>query len=350
MIRHCPLLPPSTRLFVALCSKRRTLPFMRDGRVRPPRFRLCPPGPCLAMGQPPQQRSDPPASPPPPPVPRGAGGAVGGEARPAGAPGHRQGGRRRRAQEARPHDLQPREAAAGRRRPPAPIRGGGGVWIWGPEEMGEEYTPSGWLRLFPRRPCQYFTPRKSHVPCQRGEQILDLCVAITLHLLCFKPLGFTFFAGRTATQKGCIFFSRREGCPPQFLFPQSSVPPCGRRRCPGLPADRCVVIEDSLVGLRAAKAAGMRCVVTYTASTKDQDFFAEGAAQGPPFPQFPPPFLLPRTLWWGDARAGFRRRPSLTFHNVFRRISLHFRRPCFHSGVISSAHRVPARLRHRRSS
>jgi beta-phosphoglucomutase-like phosphatase (HAD superfamily) len=49
------------------------------------------------------------------------------------------------------------------------------------------------------------------------------------------------------------------------------------RQLLGLPADRCVVIEDSLVGLRAAKAAGMRCVVTYTASTKDQDFFAEGA-------------------------------------------------------------------------
>eukprot|EP00668_Euglena_longa_P002157 GGOE01002499.1.p1 GENE.GGOE01002499.1~~GGOE01002499.1.p1 ORF type:complete len:687 (-),score=113.08 GGOE01002499.1:95-1876(-) len=44
-----------------------------------------------------------------------------------------------------------------------------------------------------------------------------------------------------------------------------------------LPASRCIVIEDSLVGLRAAKAAGMRCVITYTESTKDQDFFAEGA-------------------------------------------------------------------------
>lgn len=45
----------------------------------------------------------------------------------------------------------------------------------------------------------------------------------------------------------------------------------------GLPAAQCVVIEDSLVGLRAAKGAGMRCVITYTESTKDQDFFAEGA-------------------------------------------------------------------------
>mmetsp|Transcript_43382 Transcript_43382/g.169780 ORF Transcript_43382/g.169780 Transcript_43382/m.169780 type:complete len:286 (-) Transcript_43382:3320-4177(-) len=37
----------------------------------------------------------------------------------------------------------------------------------------------------------------------------------------------------------------------------------------------CVVIEDSLIGLQAALAAGMECVITYTDSTKDQNF--EGA-------------------------------------------------------------------------
>ena len=45
----------------------------------------------------------------------------------------------------------------------------------------------------------------------------------------------------------------------------------------GLPPDRCVVIEDSLVGLRAAKAAGMKCIITPTESTQNCDFFAEGA-------------------------------------------------------------------------
>ena len=45
----------------------------------------------------------------------------------------------------------------------------------------------------------------------------------------------------------------------------------------GLPNDRCVVVEDSLVGLRAAKAAGMKCVITYTDQTADQDFYGEGA-------------------------------------------------------------------------
>jgi beta-phosphoglucomutase-like phosphatase (HAD superfamily) len=38
---------------------------------------------------------------------------------------------------------------------------------------------------------------------------------------------------------------------------------------------RCVVIEDSLVGLRAAKGAGMRCIITYTESTKNEDFYGE---------------------------------------------------------------------------
>ncbi|PNW73203.1 hypothetical protein CHLRE_14g623000v5 [Chlamydomonas reinhardtii] len=46
----------------------------------------------------------------------------------------------------------------------------------------------------------------------------------------------------------------------------------------GVPADRCVVIEDSLVGLRAAKGAGMHCIITPTTSTASADFCGEGAA------------------------------------------------------------------------
>uniref|UniRef100_A0A7S4FAW9 Uncharacterized protein n=1 Tax=Chrysotila carterae TaxID=13221 RepID=A0A7S4FAW9_CHRCT len=40
---------------------------------------------------------------------------------------------------------------------------------------------------------------------------------------------------------------------------------------------QCIVVEDSLVGLRAAKSAGMRCVITYTSSTEAEDFYGEGA-------------------------------------------------------------------------
>ena len=40
---------------------------------------------------------------------------------------------------------------------------------------------------------------------------------------------------------------------------------------------RCVVIEDSIVGLKAAKGAGMRCVITYTTSTEREDFYGIGA-------------------------------------------------------------------------
>ena len=44
-----------------------------------------------------------------------------------------------------------------------------------------------------------------------------------------------------------------------------------------LPREACVVVEDSVVGLRAAKAAGMRCVITYTVQTASEDFYAIGA-------------------------------------------------------------------------
>jgi HAD superfamily hydrolase (TIGR01509 family) len=45
----------------------------------------------------------------------------------------------------------------------------------------------------------------------------------------------------------------------------------------GVSPSACLVIEDSMVGLRAAVGAGMRCVITPTASTEDQPFCAEGA-------------------------------------------------------------------------
>jgi HAD superfamily hydrolase (TIGR01509 family) len=41
---------------------------------------------------------------------------------------------------------------------------------------------------------------------------------------------------------------------------------------------QCIVVEDSLVGLRAAVGAQMKCIITYTSSTADQDFYREGAA------------------------------------------------------------------------
>jgi HAD superfamily hydrolase (TIGR01509 family) len=50
-----------------------------------------------------------------------------------------------------------------------------------------------------------------------------------------------------------------------------------RSRLNDLAASKCVVVEDSLVGLRAAVAAQMKCVITYTNSTADQNFYAEGA-------------------------------------------------------------------------
>ena len=45
----------------------------------------------------------------------------------------------------------------------------------------------------------------------------------------------------------------------------------------GIAADKCVVVEDSLVGLRAAVGASMHCVITPTSSTASADFIGEGA-------------------------------------------------------------------------
>lgn len=40
----------------------------------------------------------------------------------------------------------------------------------------------------------------------------------------------------------------------------------------GADPSSCLVIEDSVIGLQAAKGAGMSCIITYTSSTKDQEF------------------------------------------------------------------------------
>ncbi|XP_024521492.1 haloacid dehalogenase-like hydrolase domain-containing protein At4g39970 [Selaginella moellendorffii] len=45
----------------------------------------------------------------------------------------------------------------------------------------------------------------------------------------------------------------------------------------GATPDKCIVIEDSVIGLKAAVGAGMKCVVTFTSSTSKQDF-SEAAA------------------------------------------------------------------------
>lgn len=40
----------------------------------------------------------------------------------------------------------------------------------------------------------------------------------------------------------------------------------------GVESKNCLVVEDSVIGLQAAKGAGMSCIITYTPSTANQDF------------------------------------------------------------------------------
>jgi beta-phosphoglucomutase-like phosphatase (HAD superfamily) len=44
----------------------------------------------------------------------------------------------------------------------------------------------------------------------------------------------------------------------------------GRGRL-GVAPERCLVVEDSLIGLQAAVGADMPCIITYTPSTKVRD-------------------------------------------------------------------------------
>lgn len=49
----------------------------------------------------------------------------------------------------------------------------------------------------------------------------------------------------------------------------------------GVPRERCLVVEDSLIGLQAAVGAGMPCIITTTPSTASQDFSGALAVYGP---------------------------------------------------------------------
>ncbi|CAM8990606.1 unnamed protein product [Rhodiola kirilowii] len=40
----------------------------------------------------------------------------------------------------------------------------------------------------------------------------------------------------------------------------------------GIQGNECLVVEDSVIGLQAARGAGMPCIITYTSSTASQDF------------------------------------------------------------------------------
>ncbi len=62
----------------------------------------------------------------------------------------------------------------------------------------------------------------------------------------------------------------------------------------GLPAEECIVVEDSEVGLRAAYAAGLRVVITVSGFTREEDF--AGASLVVSSLGDPPPGETARTL------------------------------------------------------
>lgn len=87
-----------------------------------------------------------------------------------------------------------------------------------------------------------------------------------------KTLDVTLGAERVAKLNVCIL-----GDDVSAKKPDPMIYNCARERVGIADPNRCVVIEDSLVGLRAAVGAKMNCVITYTSSTADCDFYGEGA-------------------------------------------------------------------------
>lgn len=74
----------------------------------------------------------------------------------------------------------------------------------------------------------------------------------------------------------------------------------------GLDPTRTVVIEDSEIGLAAAKAAGMKCVVTKSSYTKEEVRVFRGGGDGPSYakPANPADKLINvTTSTWGHTMA-----------------------------------------------
>jgi len=74
----------------------------------------------------------------------------------------------------------------------------------------------------------------------------------------------------------------------------------------GLQAADCLVVEDSRNGLLAAKAAGMRCIITVSGYTADEDF-TEADAVFPELGDPPGPFVTLRRLQQQQAESAAER-------------------------------------------
>lgn len=74
----------------------------------------------------------------------------------------------------------------------------------------------------------------------------------------------------STTHAGLVLDLGLPSCQHQHQLLHGNWPP--QMFKPVLNICRCVVIEDSFIGLQAARAAGMRCIVTKSSYTQDEDF------------------------------------------------------------------------------
>jgi HAD superfamily hydrolase (TIGR01509 family) len=87
-----------------------------------------------------------------------------------------------------------------------------------------------------------------------------------------KTLALTLGADRVAQLDVCLLGDDVSAKKPDPLIYTTAAAQVG------VDPTRCIVVEDSLIGVQAAVAAGMTCIVTYTSSTEAVDFYTHGAA------------------------------------------------------------------------
>jgi HAD superfamily hydrolase (TIGR01509 family) len=102
------------------------------------------------------------------------------------------------------------------------------------------------------------------------EKGIRLAVCSTSNEMAVRNLVSTLF-GPDRSEKFQIFagdmVAKKKPAPDVYLLAVDSM---------GLDKSKCVIVEDSSIGLGAAKAAGIACLVTKSSYTKDEDF--SGAA------------------------------------------------------------------------
>jgi HAD superfamily hydrolase (TIGR01509 family) len=159
----------------------------------------------------------------------------------------------------------------------------------GKERMTHHWNQVGWPTTIPtdvtqrasmvkklhERKTELFLAKIAAIPLRPGvarlidaaiQQQIQLAVCSTSNVVAVTTLVQTLL-GPERAQHISIFagdmVSRKKPAPDIYNLAVTTL---------GLKKEHCVIIEDSAIGLGAARAAGMACIVTKSTYTKDEDF------------------------------------------------------------------------------